>query len=775
LLIYLFKTSYWGDHTYTFGGKKFSQTEFVPDTGSGPKFSMFGDSHDPILVEQGMLFQNEQYLVQNESFTYTGSEFSIEFWIYQFEEGARRIYGGKVQGPTDRTIYITIFNFSGEYSFRCYIDTSPQINQMISKLGWNIVGCKSLNGSPAGYSSNKLATTDGIIGNNWHVTNHLKLGWFWTWVNDYIIYSMKFKDAPDLGNSVNSFSVINPYYTCGDNNIQTISIEQWDDGNYVNGDGWNEGWLSESGPCISNPLSCLTELLPEEIWGDSKKTTSEEWDDGNIIGGDGWDSNCQIEHNWVWSGGSDTTTSNWNICVLKNWFKWQTTTHLKCSEWNAEYKLDENNIWVHNSVILMSASAQQLASGISAVTAFGASASIIVAILNVAFPAALWSMINQMQLLQLLILIGWFIPDDAKGMLTGNIQISFGLIFTPLEQIPYIVELLDIITFEQTNPNLRTIGIMSGSSLRNWIKFIFIICLILLAHSITWWLPKFKLDEDSTKCRKNLNRGVKRITRMFTFTLYIRVILESYQLLLLANISNVNEFDTSSTLKIITLIFSLFILVCLTIFILLSFYTYCVSRGRQSNEPRLKCEEFLGGIKYLNKPRLYSFISLSRRLEMILLLIWGETLGPQIVAIVLILILIVYLFYIIPVKPFKEVSNNIIEIINELFLVTITAWLCYFNTEDDWNDSVTKTYMFIITGNTLVVTAIILLSFIIKLAKYCVNCCWRKKKRVMTKPIVIKVENSRSVSGVSPNISFVQSTSKINSESMNANKELVKT
>mmetsp|Transcript_25986 Transcript_25986/g.23017 ORF Transcript_25986/g.23017 Transcript_25986/m.23017 type:complete len:138 (+) Transcript_25986:97-510(+) len=137
---------------------------------------MFGDSHDPILVEQGMLFQNEQYLVQNESFTYTGSEFSIEFWIYQFEEGARRIYGGKVQGPTDRTIYITIFNFSGEYSFRCYIDTSPQINQMISKLGWNIVGCKSLNGSPAGYSSNKLATTDGIIGNNWHVTNHLKLG-----------------------------------------------------------------------------------------------------------------------------------------------------------------------------------------------------------------------------------------------------------------------------------------------------------------------------------------------------------------------------------------------------------------------------------------------------------------------------------------------------------------------------------------------------------------------------------------------------------------------
>jgi len=320
-------------------------------------------------------------------------------------------------------------------------------------------------------------------------------------------------------------------------------------------------------------------------------------------------------------------------------------------------------------------------------------------------------------------------------------------------------------TFEQTNTELQTIGFESGSSLRNWVFIIFTFSLIGLLHLVVvLCFPKFKLEDDSTKCRKALNIGVKKLVAFFTFTLYIRTISESYQFLLLANISNVYEFDYSSPEKITALVFSIFMLVCLTIFTFLAFYTYYVSYNADYSDSRLKWEEFLGGIKASNNPRLYSFISLIRRFAMIVLLIWGELLGPQIVAIGLVVILIPYLLYLIAVRPFKETRNNIIEIINEIFLTIITAWLCYFNTESDWSNLITKTYMAIIIGNTLTITTIIFVCLFIKSVKSCKSKCWKKKERIMTKPTVtvIQVNNSQNISEPIPSVSFVRSVSKMN-------------
>jgi len=191
--------------------------------------------------------------------------------------------------------------------------------------------------------------------------------------------------------------------------------------------------------------------------------------------------------------------------------------------------------------------------------------------------------------------------------------------------------------------------------------------------------------------------------------------MESNLFLLLANISNINKFDTSSTPKVIALIFSLFVLVILSIFILLSLYTVIASSCGKPRVSRFKWEEFLGGIRDNNKARLYSFLSLVKRSAMVLLLILGEAFSPQIIVIGLVFILALYLMYLILVRPFKEVSNNIIEIINEIFLIIITAWLGYFNTESKWSNSLTKTFIFIITSNTLVITGIILVCFIITL------------------------------------------------------------
>jgi len=353
-------------------------------------------------------------------------------------------------------------------------------------------------------------------------------------------------------------------------------------------------------------------------------------------------------------------------------------------------------------------------------------------------------------------------------MLAGNKGVSLDISIIPLKEWSYFDELVNSINFEQTNSKLKTIRIESGSSLRNWINFIFVIFLILITNLLTWWVPKFELEDDSTKCRKNLNKGVKKLNQFFTFTIYLRTTLESYQFLLLVVISNTNEFDTTNAVKVVSLVFSIFALSCLVIFIFWAFYVYYVSYDAKQNMPRLKWEEFLGGIKSSNTPRIFSFLSLMRRLAMIILLIWGEELDPLIVLFGLVLILIPYLIYIIAVRPFEKVSNNIIEIMNEIFYLIITSWLCYFRREDYWSKPVTNTYISIIAGNTYIITIIILICFIIKIWRYCDHWCWKRERRVMTKPTVIKIKHTQNNLGVSPNVSFVQSTSKMNPGRMNS-------
>ena len=58
-------------------------------------------------------------------------------------------------------------------------------------------------------------------------------------------------------------------------------LEQWDDGNTANGDGWSSIWKVESGWSCSGAPSIWY------IWGNGIKEGTEAWDDGNVANGDG--------------------------------------------------------------------------------------------------------------------------------------------------------------------------------------------------------------------------------------------------------------------------------------------------------------------------------------------------------------------------------------------------------------------------------------------------------------------------------------------------------
>jgi len=231
--------------------------------------------------------------------------------------------------------------------------------------------------------------------------------------------------------------------------------------------------------------------------------------------------------------------------------------------------------------------------------------------------------------------------------------------------------------------------------------------MLVILHFIVMLLPKVELKEKSGWWTKIFHFWVKKLNEFFKFTVYIRLILESYQFLMLSSLSNFREYDYSNTSKIVSLFFS-GVIILLCIFILfISYYMYHSNYDTNYSPKRQNWEEIINGVKSENKPRLANFFSLLRRTSLIVWLVFGPF-GAQVMIIGWCIINFPHMWYIIIIRPYEKIYCNIIEIINELFLLIITSFLWYFYLEKRWNNLVTQIYMFIIFVNTATVTLILL-------------------------------------------------------------------
>jgi cysteine-rich repeat protein len=97
---------------------------------------------------------------------------------------------------------------------------------------------------------------------------------------------------------------------CGDGLVMNRPMGKCDDGNTGDGDGCDNSWNVEFGWSWTGG-STTTQDSWSDIWGDGyivQRATSSYWDDGNSIDGDGCDSSCSTEAGWTWDGGSGSTS-----------------------------------------------------------------------------------------------------------------------------------------------------------------------------------------------------------------------------------------------------------------------------------------------------------------------------------------------------------------------------------------------------------------------------------------------------------------------------------
>jgi len=101
--------------------------------------------------------------------------------------------------------------------------------------------------------------------------------------------------------------------TWGDGVVLNPSHGYCDDNNPNDGDGCSSAWAVEPGWTwsLGTPTSAST---CEDTWGDGivVDTAFGYWDDGNNVDGDGWDKDCSVESRYECTSGSPTEASVWS-------------------------------------------------------------------------------------------------------------------------------------------------------------------------------------------------------------------------------------------------------------------------------------------------------------------------------------------------------------------------------------------------------------------------------------------------------------------------------
>ena len=168
------------------------------------------------------------------------------------------------------------------------------------------------------------------------------------------------------------------------------------------------------------------------------------------------------------------TIINWEV---ESWFKWSTFDVSIWVSWLQEYNLFYGT-WVPKptSSAKTMTTATQSATGTTAgvVSAFS--------MMNTSSFSSLWSMVNQLQLLFLLLLTRAFIPEDVKAVITGSKIFANPSSLIPFENLSIVGSTVGYFDFELSNPSFDPFGMKSDSSVYNTYPFFVLILIFILMH-----------------------------------------------------------------------------------------------------------------------------------------------------------------------------------------------------------------------------------------------------------------------------------------------------
>ena len=244
----------------------------------------------------------------------------------------------------------------------------------------------------------------------------------------------------------------------------------------------------------------------------------------------------------------------------------------------------------------------------------------------------------------------------------------------------------------------------------------FVLCLSWFASCDQHWIVN--------KCREFFNKLVK----MFEWGVYIRILLESLQFLLISTFSEINELRLSTVATkwsfVISIMMSLF---CLLIFIMVAMLWIKARRNIVrpiTDSENLNFDDWWYGEVFKDTKnrlcwRAYTLCSTIRVILLVSVLIFSTNYSDKILNLAsskiyyFIIVQLMYTILICIIRPFDKIESNIILIINETSLFILSCFLIYFNSENRWNNTAVNVFEYFITFNSVTTSCIAIRMFTI--------------------------------------------------------------
>ena len=246
----------------------------------------------------------------------------------------------------------------------------------------------------------------------------------------------------------------------------------------------------------------------------------------------------------------------------KNCQKWTVEDSTKWSSCNTNYYLTSGSCSneATSTIKAMSTTTNSLIGGTAALV-------ILSSTIHSASFASLWAIINQLQMFLLILLTRAYLPLDIVNFIVGSKIAMSPYDYIPFKKSSYSYSVNDLFDFDQNDEILSKIGLDSGSSFVNNYSFLSSLLSMILFHLqvfiFMFLLSKCEVEGKWAKPFKGLKWLVEKIFTILTFGYYIRTMVETYQVLLISTISEINIFNVKSTVHISSLISAFIFFDCL--------------------------------------------------------------------------------------------------------------------------------------------------------------------------------------------------------------------
>ena len=478
-----------------------------------------------------------------------------------------------------------------------------------------------------------------------------------------------------------------------------VSSEYWDDGTTINGDGWRSDcllvetdYIWRGGSSTSKDIWTKWDKgyhqnsypIPTEwvvVCGDGLRAGNEVCDDGNTVSGDGWAADCmKIEDGWAWVGGWFGVT---DVCLKWDPGYGSNTDYTTCI--GTEVPRDVKSIAV--------AFAITAAAGVSStmlVTMFSSSTS---------SSSNSFGMINQIQLVILLPLIGAFLPQKIYDYLKSMNASLFNLSFLPSSNSESSINIKSWFNFKQPDSYLYLLQLSSGSALVNILSLTTVVGTVIWLHILILILYAILFKLNKLHFVKKL---IVKILEMLTFGFYIGVWTEIYILFLIVDFSEIHYQNKYGIQNMNSWVASYIIMFCMLLFILLALWQWCKSKKPENFEKQKYFVAIVDGMKPKWIYRSYSFVFLVRRTLFCAVLFFFDFVEAFNRVIILTSLQFIYMLYIIILRPHDSIKENLIEVINEVLYLYYLGFMLHFNTENSWDDTTTEIYFWILMWNNFI-------------------------------------------------------------------------